>query len=506
MVSVLGDDDAADIEHEILRSERRRTRRLKSEESTLRRLKSKESTLTMSDEDLDEDSFESPPDASEQVTQNARINRVLPLLHNAFGHLGEAFATHRINTQRTVSDAMVILYYRLKIKWRMAVTAMQIISTTTTTFSQIVRWPPAFAQFLRVLQIFNLDFMAITPTECYRKTTYYHSLAFTTLSPLVLLAAVALYAKVRNAARSQTATGKKYSIAAAFVFIWFFVFPACSTKTLVFWYQHDGGKVGWDGGGAYHRADLSLRYGGPEHARWQIFAIFMVFLWPIGTPATFFLLVWRHRHRINPLGAELGKMDKAEFNARTKILTDADIRIEKYKMLWLAYKYEHWYFETVVCMQRLLLTGFMTLVYPGTALNVIYALVIVLVSLKIFTYYEPYMDYTDNDLTEAFHWVFILLFVASLVLVSGSTGGAVTTATLIFSLLAGLGTCLYMMLYDMHRERHTINFILNFIKKSRRKLAVACGCRRADADVDADSEKTVDKFGDGSEAPKPDSP
>ena len=395
------------------------------------------------------------------------------------------------NLKRSISDAMVILYYRLKIKWRMVVTAMQIISSTTSSFD--LPWPPAFEALLKFFRIFMLDFSVILPLDCLRETSYYTSLYATCLGPFALVFAYFAFAFVANKYTRRTAQrrdslerqgtsalsvaecatpptearkqremkpGLKFSYVAGVVFVWFFVFPACSATALAFW-RCEGG---WGDGHTYLLADLKLRCGGERYATNQIFAALMVVVWPVGTPLLFFGLMYRVRYRVNPYGAYIEKMDKAEFNARTKVVTEADLVVEQYKMLWLAYKYELWHFEVAVVVQRLLLTCITELVYPGTQMNIIFAIIVVLLSLKVFTYYEPYMDVTDNDLTEIFHWVFIWLFISALIMTC-KLNKLVIDVALMASLLAGLGTITYMMIYEVHREKKAIQSAKKLVRR-----------------------------------------
>ena len=107
------------------------------------------------------------------------------------------------NLKRSISDAMVILYYRLKIKWRMVVTAMQIISSTTSSFD--LPWPPAFEALLKFFRIFMLDFSVILPLDCLRETSYYTSLYATCLGPFALVFAYFAFAFVANKYTRRTA-------------------------------------------------------------------------------------------------------------------------------------------------------------------------------------------------------------------------------------------------------------------------------------------------------------
>jgi hypothetical protein len=390
------------------------------------------------------------------------------------------------NLKRSISDAMVILYYRLKIKWRMGVTAMQIVSSTTTSFD--LRWPPAIEKLLSFFRIFMLDFSVILPVGCLRETSYYTSLYLTCLGPFALVFAYFVFAFVANryarakARRlSQMKPGLKFSYVAGVVFVWFFVFPACSATALAFW-RCDGG---WGDGHTYLLADLKLRCGGKRYVTHQIFAALMVVVWPVGTPLLFFGLMYRVRYRVNPYGAYIEKMDKAEFNARTKVVTEADLVVEQYKMLWLAYKYELWHFEVAVVVQRLLLTCITELVYPGTQMNIIFAIIVVLLSLKVFTYYEPYMDVTDNDLTEIFHWVFVWLFISALIMTC-KLNKLVIDVALMASLLAGLGTITYMMIYEVRREKKAIQSAKKLARRWLSRWGLARPPRLDDSYTDHD--------------------
>ena len=104
-------------------------------------------------------------------------------------------------------------------------------------------------------------------------------------------------------------------------FIAFLVYPGCSAKIFQTFqcYQFDGkiepGDFTFDDGAEYGagadimlrnttwlRADLSINCADPWHVTMTLYAVGMLFVYPIGIPAAFaYLLFWRHRHTLKEL-------------------------------------------------------------------------------------------------------------------------------------------------------------------------------------------------------------
>jgi hypothetical protein len=60
--------------------------------------------------------------------------------------------------------------------------------------------------------------------------------------------------------------------------------------------------------------------------------------------------------------------------------------------LFGCYKPEFWYFEVIETLRRLLLTGFLTLIYPGTTKQLVVGIFINIYFLTLYTFLNPYNE------------------------------------------------------------------------------------------------------------------
>ena len=95
------------------------------------------------------------------------------------------------------------------------------------------------------------------------------------------------------------------------------------------------------------------------------------------------------------------------------------------------------------------------------------------------------MDVTDNDLTEIFHWVFVWLFISALIMTC-KLNKLVIDVALMASLLAGLGTITYMMIYEVRREKKAIQSAKKLARRWLSRWGLARPPRLDDSYTDHD--------------------
>jgi hypothetical protein len=64
--------------------------------------------------------------------------------------------------------------------------------------------------------------------------------------------------------------------------------------------------------------------------------------------------------------------------------------------LWAAYKPEFWYFEIVETSRRMMLTAVLSVIVPGTSVQLVVAFCISVFYVKIYEYLSPYAEEYDN--------------------------------------------------------------------------------------------------------------
>ena len=89
--------------------------------------------------------------------------------------------------------------------------------------------------------------------------------------------------------------------------------------------------------------------------------------------------------------------------------------IEPLRFLFELYKPKYWYWELVDTIQRLTLTGLLAVINPGSSEQVLFAIVISLICVRIYLSYTPYVDVQIISCKEIVLWQ--LFFIYSLIYV-----------------------------------------------------------------------------------------
>eukprot|EP00953_Heterococcus_sp_UTEX-ZZ885_P038635 19834-Heterococcus_DN1.PRE.2 len=131
----------------------------------------------------------------------------------------------------------------------------------------------------------------------------------------------------------------------------------------------------------------------------------MIVIYPIGIPALYAYLLWRHRARLYLTTAISSKATTAPINNGSQQLqqqckNDVDTRandatLNTISFVWSPYKPQAYWWEVVECIRRLLLTGFLVIILPGTAGQSAVACVFSVLKLIVFAQISPFADRTD---------------------------------------------------------------------------------------------------------------
>jgi hypothetical protein len=122
---------------------------------------------------------------------------------------------------------------------------------------------------------------------------------------------------------------------------------------------------------------------------WRLFGIIMTVIYPIGVPLFFFLILYRHRTRLDPPG--LTREDAIASRQKDKSL-------QAFGFLWLTYEPRAWWFESFEAIRRLALTGMLVLCFPGSVNQILIGMAIAYASMRIFSATKPYLSKNQDFL------------------------------------------------------------------------------------------------------------
>ncbi|CAM9614990.1 unnamed protein product [Ectocarpus sp. 12 AP-2014] len=261
-----------------------------------------------------------------------------------------------------------------------------------------VTYPGVYQDFLSVIDIVNFDLGSVLAAGCLWSDFGFHDrLLVSTLGPLVVvgfLAMTYLIAVRRNGTLGDTAVAEKilHRHQAALLLVTFVVYSSVSSTV----FQTFACET-LDDGIEYLRADYRIHCTDTTHEAFEVYAGFMVFVYPVGVPLLYAVLLFRRREALANASA-----DKAV--------------AQSIAGLWEPYKPERFYYEVVECGRRIMLTGVIVFIYPNDAAQIAITLLISSFFALVFEVLSPYKSESDTWLSRVGHVIVFLSMFDLLVL------------------------------------------------------------------------------------------
>ena len=234
-------------------------------------------------------------------------------------------------------------------------------------------YPRAYERFLAIVNFANLDLASILSVGCIFRANFYFRLFISTLGPLavsVVLACTYTVATLRsrgNRGRAAVIWKRHTSIA---LLVAFLVYPQVSSTAFSMFVCDD-----LDDGHSYLRADYSIRCDTDYHRRLQMFAAFMVLVYPVGIPLVLGNILVANR-------IALGKPESRDEDPNLKLFGD----------MWRPYRPEMYLYEMVAYLRRILLTGIVVFIYPNTATQIAVTILIELFFFLLSAFLVPHQQ------------------------------------------------------------------------------------------------------------------
>ena len=345
-------------------------------------------------------------------------------------------------------------YARLKTKVKISAVFVQMAVTFPDQFNVV--YPQAYQDLCRQLgYIFSLEIFPSIPASCtmdYRRNLYFYHLLFQTLGPLVVIAFGLMYYSVRRSFLDRNDKQKLHeSCMFWFLLLTYLVYPSCSTVVLAVFNCED-----FDKGEKYMYADYSTSCDNNNHVFrvMQVYAAIFIFIYPLGCPLLYFVLMWLRRSDIDPVLQATNTRARMTVNP-SDVESAIALRNEMYELAPLAFLFEsfepqYWWWEVSVCIERLLLTNANIYLASQPILRPFIVLVISLVFVKLYSYLDPYILDSDDLLAEITRWGIVANVIFVIIMqVHEETGKkipAATNAMLITILLVVSGVFAYFAL------------------------------------------------------------
>jgi len=309
------------------------------------------------------------------------------------------------------------LYTKLKNKLKITVTFVQIASSLPSQLES--SYPTLYLEIGRQLAlIFSLEVYGFMPTACWlnsRSNMYVPRIYSQTLAPLALiLIGVLCYGIMRHLRSGQKEKLQKLKNTAMYLFLLFtyMIYAPCSRVVFDVFLCDDVGS-----GHAFMSVDYTTRCDGPAYDIMRLYAVLFIFIYPVGFPLMYLGFLWRQRHRIDPV------LESTEKKARMKESIDdvmmavgnrrKDKQLKPYEFLFDAYEPGFWWWELLICAERLLLTN--SNIYVSEPLLRTYVMLFLsLVFVKLYSFFDPYIMDSDDIFAEINKWATTALIILTM--------------------------------------------------------------------------------------------
>jgi hypothetical protein len=341
----------------------------------------------------------------------------------------------------------------------------QIVGTFEVNFD--VEWPPELLNLFEQLSMINLDFYEAFSVACASESiTFYDKFFFTVSYPLVLLLVCWLVKFVRCCCaeddydvQNQIAVQHwKFSLFTAFI-----IYPSTSATVLrMFSFNRD---LQQGGVGDYMMADYRLQMDDTWNTN-AIIGAAAVLVYPIGIPVTFYYMLWKNQQRI---------YDDSQGNRQEY----AQARVG---FICQSYTKDAWYWEIVVILQKLMLTGAIIFFHPGTTLQLAAAFCIAFTFLVSDAVVQPFVNSAEGRLQRTANISMVLtIFGGILLKTKAASEGSAMEQTVISYLMIAINACVFIafviqavggpnsLQYKEIAENKVRSFILVMMAQNRTK-------------------------------------
>lgn len=263
-------------------------------------------------------------------------------------------------------------------------------------------YPDIYQRFLDGINVLNFDLGWIPSVGCIIDVDFHDRLLVLTIGPIIamVILTATFTVAIRRCRGSSIALRrvrhKHVSMALLVTFLVYSSVSAAVFQTFACEHLADGKE--------YLRADYRIECDSSRHKALQVYAAIMIFVYPVGIPLLYAILLYRNRRVL---------MYENAREASPKVQTISD--------LWSPYKPQRFYYEVVECMRRISLTGVVVFIYPNSASQIAITLVIALAFMVVSERLAPYASRWEGYLSLTGHLiVFISMFVALLLKVEVS--------------------------------------------------------------------------------------
>ncbi|CAN0093617.1 unnamed protein product [Ectocarpus sp. 4 AP-2014] len=245
-------------------------------------------------------------------------------------------------------------------------------------------YPGVYQDFLDIVSVINFDLGSVLAAGCVWSDMDFHDrLLVNTTGPLVVVGFLTMtyWIAMRRNSESESSVVEKirHKHQTALLLLTFLIYSSVSSTVFqTFSCETLDDEI------EYLRADYSILCTDAKHKAFEAYAGIMVFVYPVGIPLLYAVLLFQRRHVLSDAGA-----DKAV--------------AQSISGLWEPYRPERFYYEVVECVRRVMLTGVVVFIFPNDAAQIAITMLIAFSFLIVFEVLSPYTSESDIWLSRVGH-------------------------------------------------------------------------------------------------------
>lgn len=363
---------------------------------------------------------------------SSRFRLIVGNLRDTAAMVGIGFAAGQAPQNRRQSQVLaaadrVSPIRKIQSKVKIVVALFQILTSLPWTLS--LQFPPIFAWFLSILNLFNFDVSGILPLDCVSTSNFWLELVITTFVPLgvavviglvAMASAITAIARRRGTVCAEDHTGSSPSadstFSQAFLMLTYLVYPGVASK--IFRGLRPCHKL--DDGESYMVEDYSINCSSPTYANVLLLCYIMTVVYVIGIPLMYTVILHRHQHHIQSEGSDrrsainemeelLEKLQIRSVDTGSRVDTEVvmmeldrlfwcyswSYEIAAFDFLFAAYRPDRWWWEIFETFRRLALTGLLVFLVPGSSGQILLALIIAVMCGILYVGMAPFVDSMD---------------------------------------------------------------------------------------------------------------
>jgi hypothetical protein len=321
----------------------------------------------------------------------------------------------------------------LGVKLRILIALIQMLSGVSVAFA--IPYPEAYLSILRWISAIELNLPASLPLGCILEVQYYHKLVIMTAIPLAVLLLLAILTRVCAQREGLVWIGSASNTALAALL--FLLYPSVSTSLFSYFICDTLDGEGEDGARLL-RVDYSITCGSDEYNAFVPYVMFMIGVFPIGTPLLYMLLMFQQRDQlaqISRVESRVGAVGQLFVASRLSVTADGlddytnskrqlaqkseELRSELKGVLLKVtdgYRMSCYWFELFECARKILLVGLPVFLPPGSPGQLLCGLIVSFGTACAFAKFEPYINPSDGRLQLVCQFEIFFALLSSLVL------------------------------------------------------------------------------------------